>query len=181
MCCTKQEHIFRELWVIFTQVSCELHIQPHFPRSSPHKATISKAHFQCHPCLRGTHTHAHSCTRLKRTQLMTSQRESYRPGGPAMTCGVLLLRTAGGVGWVAASCSLGSGTALVIAAAKAGDEGDLLLAGSPRAGPGLGTRLWLRAVVERMPEQWEEGKETEAFRSSLTNLDHWTMLQDIYI
>ena len=60
---------------------------------------------------------------------MTSQGESYRPGAPAMTCGVLLLRIAGGcAGW-----GLGRGAALFITASKAGDEGDLLRAWGARA------------------------------------------------
>lgn len=59
---------------------------------------------------------------------------------------------------MATGCSLGRGGALIIAAAKAGDEGDLVLAGGPRAGPGLRTRLRLRAVLDNAV-QWKKKKQ----------------------
>lgn len=66
-----------------------------------------------------------------------------------MTCGVL--QVGGGVGRVRSGC-LRRCRSLVVAAAEAGDEGDLLRAGRTRTRPRLGARLRLGPEGDRTNE-----------------------------
>ncbi len=68
------------------------------------------------------------------------ERGSYRPGAPAMTCGV-----GGGVAWHRCRWGLCSWCCLIITAPEAGDESDLIIAWGSR------TRAWLRTWVWLWP------------------------------
>lgn len=89
-----------------------------------------------------------------RGQWKTRNRESYRPGAPAMTCSVL--RVGGGVARVSSSCLCCCCCRccrcrrrrcccyrLIITASVAGDEGDLLWTGRPRPWSWLRAGFWL--------------------------------------
>ena len=103
----------------------------------PHLPQKSVFHRQYSFCL-------NSCGHFNRQQTDWNQwkarkTESYRPGAPVMTCRVL--RVGGGMASVRSRCLCCC--SFIIAASKAGDEGDLLWTGCTRAWPGLRARLGL--------------------------------------
>lgn len=125
-------HLMATLCTDFTNIkNCNPH---HLPQKSVF-------HCQYSFCL-------NSCGHFNRqqtdwNQLKARKTESYRPGAPVMTCRVL--RVGGGMASVRSRCLCCC--SFIIAASKAGDEGDLLWTRCTRAWPGL--RAWFGLWPER--------------------------------